>query len=196
MAKKARLGAKAQQALRNKGTFKVEGETKVISPAVIGQLEPLDRVAREKTAKWGDSLPGLVPPDLAGRFRAAYDALDDAVMADDVVGSHKIATQLMRAWDVLEKAAMDAGHRPPVGAGYAVDVDGVIVAFTQGADVGILRRERPDWIVYHFEDAARLLRHQANEIHDAAMRAFPNARVVAVRPKSALEELLDDEIPF
>ncbi len=44
----------------------------VISAGVWGQLAPLDKIAREKTAKWGDTLPSLVAPELAGRFEAAY----------------------------------------------------------------------------------------------------------------------------
>lgn len=195
MVAKKRLGAKAQEALKHKGTFRVDGETEVIPMAIIGQLEPLDRVAREKQAKWGDTLPSLVAPELAGRFRAAYDALDDAVTAKDVMAVNKIAGQLMRAWDVIERAAMDAGHLPPVAAGYAVDVEGVIVAFAISG-VEEMRKQHPDWVVYPVEDAARLLRHQHNVVFSEVYNAFPNARVVDVRQHGALEEVLDDEIPF
>ena len=70
MAKKARVNYREQKA---KGTLNEEG-TK-ISAGVWGQLRPLDEKAREKIAKWGDTLPDLVAPDLAGRFEAAYEAL-------------------------------------------------------------------------------------------------------------------------
>ena len=82
----------------------------VISAGVWGQLAPLDKIAREKTAKWGDTLPSLVAPELAGRFEAAYERLKELVEANDVVGVNKVAAQLMRAWDVLEQSAEAAGR--------------------------------------------------------------------------------------
>ena len=81
MANKTRVNYKDVKA---KGTLTDQG-TK-ISAGVWGQLRPLDEKAREKIAKWGDTLPNLVSPDLAGRFEAAYEALRERVDAEDVVG--------------------------------------------------------------------------------------------------------------
>ena len=50
--------------IASKGTFTVGERTEPIPAAVWGQLEPLDRVAREMTERWGDTLPSLVTPDL------------------------------------------------------------------------------------------------------------------------------------
>ena len=36
-------------------------------------------MAREMTERWGDTLPSLVTPELAGKFEAAYEALKQAV---------------------------------------------------------------------------------------------------------------------
>ena len=82
------------------------GEDIPIKAEVIGQLKPLDRIAREKVDKWGDTLPTFVPPEMAGRFEAAYEALGYAVEANDVMATNQIAGQLMRAWDVLEKLSL------------------------------------------------------------------------------------------
>ena len=65
--------------IASKGTFTVGERTEPIPAAVWGQLEPLDRVAREMTERWGDTLPSLVSPELAGKFEAAYEALKQAL---------------------------------------------------------------------------------------------------------------------
>jgi len=161
--------AKAKGTLADKGTK--------ISAGVWGQLRPLDEKAKEKIAKWGDTLPNLVHPDLAGRFEAAYEALHDRVMSNDVVGTNQIATQLMRAWDVLEKSAMDAGHKPLPPHAYCVEIDGDIVCFALHGWAE-LRREHPKWIVYSFEDAARIIRFDWTETFlNNAFNAFPDAKV-------------------
>ncbi len=55
--------------IASKGTFTVGERTEPIPAAVWGQLEPLDRVAREMTERWGDTLPSLVTPELAASSR-------------------------------------------------------------------------------------------------------------------------------
>ena len=60
----------------------------------VGQLKPLDRIAREKLIN-GVIRCYFVPPEMAGRFEAAYDALTDAVEANDVMTTNQIAGQLM-----------------------------------------------------------------------------------------------------
>jgi len=88
-----------------KGKFTVGERTEPIPASVWGQLEPLDRVAREMTERWGDALPSLVTPDLAGKFEAAYEALKEAIVERDVVRTNKIATQLMAGWKRMEAEA-------------------------------------------------------------------------------------------
>ena len=68
------------QKIKDRKTFDAAGEkSKAISAAVWGQLEPLDKKAREKTLIWGDTLPENVQPELAGMFRQAYQNLGEAV---------------------------------------------------------------------------------------------------------------------
>lgn len=178
--------------------FETHGDTGMISAAVWGQLQPLDRVAREKIARWGDTLPSLVPPELAGRFEAAYDALGAWVELGDVVKVSEVAGQLIRAWDVLEKAAMDAGHKPLAPEAWCVDVDGRIVCFALRGWAEI-RKANPTWIVYAFEDAARVLLHDFSEnFLNEAFSAFPNAKVTSVVRKGERVnlDLGGDDIPF
>jgi hypothetical protein len=181
--------------VKAKGTLGDEGSR--ISAGVWGQLRPLDEKAREKVERWGDTLPDLVSPELAGRFEAAYEALVEKVNADDTVAVHQIAAQLMRAWDVLEEQAEAGGHKPlPVDA-YAVDIGGRIVCFAKSGQVE-LRRQHPEWIVYGFEDAARLLCHDFSKTFvEEAFKAFPEASVSRVKRDVEVDwDLGGDEIPF
>lgn len=169
-----------------------------ISAGVWGQLRPLDEKARVKVEKWGDRLPELVSPELAGRFEAAYEALYDKVNADDVVAVNQIATQLIRAWDVLEEQAEANGHKPLPPDAYCVDAGGHITCFARSGVVE-LRKAHPEWVVYSFEDAARLLRHDWTEKFTAeAFKAFPEATVTRVERTSEPVDwdLGGDEIPF
>ena len=175
MAKKATKARVGYKDVKARGTL--NSEERRISAGVWGQLRPLDEKAKEKIARWGDTLPDLVSPDLAGRFEAAYEALRERVDADDVVGTNQIATQLMRAWDVLEKAAEDAGHKPLPPHAYCVQCEEVIVCFALHGAVE-LRKKYPSWIVYSFEDAARVLRFDWSETFlNNAFNTFPNAKV-------------------
>ena len=65
-------------------------------------------------------------PDLAGRFEAAYEALHAAVSAKDPVRVNKIATQLIKAWGVLEAEAEAAGHQPLPEHCYCVELEELV----------------------------------------------------------------------
>ena len=179
-----------------KKTFETGGDTGRISAAVWGQLEPLDRKAREMTARWGDSLPSRVSVDLSGRFNAAYAALEERVLADDVVGTRQVAEQLMRAWDALEAEAIANGHSP-LGDAYCVEMgDGRIICFAYDG-VEHIRKTHPHWVVYSYDDAARILSAQfARDFIEEAVKAFPDAKVTQYRFGSGHDDELEDAIPF
>ena len=177
-----------------------EGGGFVIKAEVVGQLKPLDRIAREKVNKWGDTLPTLVPPEMAGRFEAAYDALRDAVEDNDVMTTNQIAGQLMRAWDVLEKTAVEAGHKPPAEDCYCVELDGERIVCIASKNAHVLREKYKHWIVYSFEDVARILSNDFTaKFLEAAYDSFPKAKITTViregEDKSFNWEL-GDEIPW
>lgn len=187
--------------IKAKGTFEVGERTKPIPAGVWGQLAPLDRVAREKTSRWGDSLPELVSPDLAGRFHGAYEALGAAVEAEDVVKVSKLAGALMRAWDVLESEAMAAGHEPLPNDAYCVELEAGRVTCIALRGASELRRLHPKWAVYSFEDAARVLSANfAASFIEEAFKAFPDAKVTRVDvgewKDPRVDKDIDDEIPF
>ena len=179
-----------------KKTFETGGDTGRISAAVWGQLEPLDRKARDMTARWGDSLPSRVSPDLSGRFNAAYAALEERVLADDAVGTRQIADQLMRAWDALEAEAIERGHNP-LGNAYCVEMgDGRIICFAHDG-VEHIRKTHPHWVVYSYDDAARILSAQfARDFLEEALQTFPDAKVTRYSLGSEYDDELEDAIPF
>jgi hypothetical protein len=199
MATKQRVSAREIKAKNFAGSLSSDGgEVYKIPASIWGQLEPLDRKAREKVERWGDTLPTLVAPDLAGRFEAAYEALRKFVDEGNVVKVHEVAAQLIRAWDVLEDAAVRAGHQPLPPHAYAIELEeGQIVCVAlEGAPA--LRVKHPNWTVYSFEDAARVLRHDWTEKFMAeAFNAFPNAKVTkVVRNGEIVDWDLGDEIPW
>jgi hypothetical protein len=138
-------------------------------------------VANEKIKRWGDYLPKCVPPEMAGRFEAAYEALEAAVLDNDVVKTHEIAGQLMRAWDVLEKTAIAAGHEPLKESAWCVQMeegDVICIALHGHAE---LRQKFPHWTVYGIEDACRILRADwTASFLDKAYDSFPNAKLTKV----------------
>jgi hypothetical protein len=163
------------------GHIKPDEDALVIKAAVWGQLEPLQRVANEKIKRWGDYLPKCVPPEMAGRFEAAYEALEAAVLDNNVVKTHEIAGQLMRAWDVLEKTAIAAGHEPLKESAWCVQMeegDVICIALHGHAE---LRQKFPHWTVYGIEDACRILRADWTAAFlDKAYDSFPNAKLTKV----------------
>ena len=173
-------------------------DSKPISAGVWGQLEPLDRKAREMERKWGDSLPSLVEPELAGRFRAAYEALGKFVEEENIVATHEVAGQLIKAWDKLEQSALDAGHEPLPAHAYAVtmeDSDNVVCFAIEG--VAELRVKYPDWVVYSFEDAARIVRQEFTDTFlNDAFSSFPKAKITHIVDKGNTKQIMEDEIPW
>ena len=177
-----------------------EGGGLIIKSEVLGQLKPLDRIAREKVNKWGDTLPTFVPPEMAGRFEAAYDALTDAVEANDVMTTKQIAGQLMRAWDVLEKTALEAGHKPPAEDCYCIELDGERIVCIASKNAHVLREKYKHWIVYSFEDVARILSNDFTaKFLEAAYDSFPKAKITTVIRDGVDQSInweIGDEIPW
>ena len=173
-------------------------KSKPISAGLWGQLEPLDRKAREMERKWGDSLPSLVEPELAGRFRGAYEALGKFVEEENIVATHEVSGQLIKAGDKLEQSALDAGHKPLPAHAYAVTMDdsNKVVCFAMEG-VTELRVKYPDWIVYSFEDAARIVRQEFTDtfINDA-FTSFPKAKITHIVDKGNTIPIMEDEIPW
>lgn len=200
MAKRVRKVTKKSAKDRNRNFEALQSdEQKYISPNVWGQLSPLDKKAREMTAKWGDQLTSLVSPDLAGRFEAAYNALNVAVETNDVVRTHNIAAQLLKAWDVLEAEAIANGGKPLENA-WAVELENGLIYCFALSGAAELRARYPDWIVYDIIDAARIMRADFSATFlEKALDTFPSAKVTSVIRDGKEDvnwDLGGDEIPW
>lgn len=63
--------------------------------------------------KWGmDTLPALVSDDLATRFAAAKDALDEAIQSGDVERVRQAASRMVAGYKALDVAATKNGYQP------------------------------------------------------------------------------------
>lgn len=187
---------------RWKGKSPIDRDDKDTIPAAIwGCLEPLDKVAREKELIWGDQLPELVTPDLASRFRAAYEALGQKVEAHDLKSVQEIVPQLIVAWNMLEQNALQAGHKPLENAWCVTyqDYDGKhrCVCFAAHG-WATLAQKHPDWVVHSFENAARIIAYEYKErVFEDMYSAFPNARISHVVDHGTIKvPEYEDEIPF
>ncbi len=114
-----------------------------------------------------------------------------------VMETHKVVGQLMKAWDVLEREAISRGHNPLPPDCYCMDMKGQIVCIAR-TGVAELRKAHPEWIVYSFEDAARILCGTFSDtFYNNVFNSFPNAKVVKVIANNeSYDAELDDEIPF
>ena len=76
-------------------------------------VEDVDQVALAMERKWGiDRLRLLVPVELRARFDAQKDRLDQAI-ASNLEDHVRVQAQgMVRAWEAVDRAAVDAGNSP------------------------------------------------------------------------------------
>lgn len=166
-------------------------------------LAPLDATAREMEAKWGiGRLPEVVGEDMARKFGAAMEVLDQAIDSDDVDATAVAAGNLRKGWLALDAEATRLGARPysPEAWGFSVGQHRAAV-IRDGGSVQAMKQLDPDCAVYTLEEVGSLLAQLFRDQYPAIAEAknlFPGAvaSVVDKPPPSALAGGLDDEIPF
>ena len=175
MAKRIKKMSKQKTKDRNRNFEALQSDEQFyISPNVWGQLSPLDKKAREMTAKWGDPLTSLV-------------------------STNNSAAQLLKAWDVLEAEAIANGGKPLENA-WAVELENGIIYCFALSGAAELRARYPDWIVYDIVDAARVIRADFSATFlEKAFDTFPGAKVTSVIRDGKADvnwDLGGDEIPW
>jgi FAD/FMN-containing dehydrogenase len=166
--------------------------------AVAAALEPLDKVASETEARWGiGTLERLVAPDTAARFASARKKLDIAIDAGDWEDVSKRAAVMIRGWQALEAAAVEAGHKPlDVTRFWAHEDDnGVRLLFVQHElDMQAAVAKFPDHRVWSMSEVGRVLSAHSLEavLASKVKDQFPGATVTDIRTRQPL----NDEIPF
>lgn len=159
---------------------------------------PLDNLARHYDAVWGiDRLVTLVPPAMAERYGAAIAHLMSCYDAENPADTAAAAANCMKGLDAMNAAAIAAGHKPADPRVWQIEIDGRIYGFVEDAAfVAIAERGNPGVKIVTLRQAVNSLAITENAVVDAAVKNFPGATVTAIRPRSQLEESLDDEIPY
>jgi len=184
----------AKKAMAERGTFKVGTNTdygKPYSRAVSAAVAPFNAQLKRAQAVWGQRLLECVTPSTAALYGKLVADLDEAMIADDAQAVAGLSERLCNGLALMHRQAISSGHKPASRDLALAVVDGKTYAFVLHGDLGAIRREHPDWIVWHIEDAVHAMRGRFEELIPAAAKHFPNARVVDVR-----REIVDDEIDF
>lgn len=162
-------------------------------------LHRYDDVVSRYEAKWGvDRLPWLVGTDLRERFEQQMDKLNKAI-DDRVDVDHQVEVTL-RGIEALERAAIERGAQPLTGDYFEVAMpDGRVLAITRSSwDATKVKRENREMVVYSAEEVAILIAgfEEDAKIVPKIKDTFPGAVVESVKPRTATEEMLNDDIPF
>ena len=168
--------------------------------AIEEALKPLDRVAAEMEGKWGCArLPSLVSPELAAKFGAAAQKLDEAINHNDVEQVPHKAAVMIRGWGALDEAARAAGaSQMPENTWSLVYENKRYTVVLNRADVdGVARNEdktKPAIIVTLNELLMCYEEFRGSKTVSVLKEMFPGAEMTKIR--KVTEEELDDEIPF
>ena len=168
---------------------------------VNAALEPLDRLAREMEGRWGyRRLMSVAAPELAVKFEKAKQKLDEAIKAQDADEVAKRATVMVRGWQALEQAAVDAGHTP-LGQGIWQAKSGgktyTVVLVREDVDAPALSAADPATVVC--VDELLVCWQNRYESVGKVKVEFPGASVTDERLRTASVGRLPrrgDELPF
>ena len=190
----ARRSDAAKKAMAERGKFKPEANSdygKPYSAAVSKAVTPFNEMLQRAQRTWGQRLLECVPPSHAARYASLIADLDEAMIADDAKIVANIAGTLCKGLPIMHKAAIDAGHKPAASDVVTMVVDGVVYAFVLRGDLGLVRKQNPDWVVYHMADAVYALRGHTEALVQEAAKHFANVKISNVS-----REIVDDDIVF
>lgn len=158
---------------------------------------PFDKAMRDAERTWGiDRLPELVAPEMAAKFGRAVALLNEALDSADADKAAAAAANCVKGIAAMDAAARAAGHQPANPAFWEYDLDGFrFVLIQDAAEWPAAAAQRPGWTIYTLREVANALKAYGASVA-AVKAAFPGAQVTAVRPRTDLEEELDDIIPF
>lgn len=150
------------------------------SPAVadaIGvELVELDQLVADLELRWGVArLPGLVGPEMLGRFRDARAMFHRAVVDRDVVEVRRLAPMMCRAWKALEAEAVARGHAELAPEVWETQMpDGAIMALVRTtAEAHRIAKDRPGVEIWTMAEVARVAASQ--RLVGAIKGAWPGA---------------------
>jgi hypothetical protein len=165
--------------------------------AVGNTLAPFDRAVVEMERRWGvDKLPELVSPESAARWGSAMGKLNAAIEGDDLSELSARVGVCLRGLAALDAEAIQRGHQPVPAAVMVWEQDGKRIGVVQDLrDWPALKQTHPDLQLHSMREVFLALQHYG-EMVAGVKDKFPGAEVVAIRPKSRIGEMIDDEIPW
>jgi len=169
-----------------------------MAQAVINEeLYGLDLVRHRMVMKWGVGSSGearlveLAPQEVQQRWTAQVGKLEQAILAEDVIGVKDLIGGCLRGWALLEHTAISAGHVPYEPLFWTVMVDGaeyrVVRSNEDAAALAAYPGAGADWTCVTMEEMVRAYHVR----HTVAMGlvAKPSELVDSGKP-------MDEEIPW
>ena len=162
--------------------------------AIRAILDGLDEVAIKTDRKWGvGRLRLLVSDFLRAKFDVQKDKLDAAIETNRETFIRAQAEGMKRAWQALNRAATEDGHRPlsPEVWECVLPSTGEVVALvrTEAEAHHVCRECR----VFTLEEIGRLIEGLGDTVLEVK-RVFPGSTVTDIRKPIDWEK--GDEIPF
>jgi hypothetical protein len=165
--------------------------------AIQALLAGLDEVASSMERKWGvGRLPLLVGDLMRAKWAAQQDKLNAAIASRLEVQVKEMVEGTKRGWVALDRAAIEAGHRPrPVDEWEFVlpSTGEVCVLVRDAADVG--RIDADGRMVWSLEEVGTLIDKLPDAVK-AVKAAFSQSKVAHIRDKNEIDWSRGDELPF
>jgi hypothetical protein len=161
---------------------------------------PFDHAARAMDLKYGiDRLPDLVSVEMSQKYGKAIAALNAAIEANDPVAVAQNANNCIKGLAALDAAAEASGAPRADPTVWEYDLDGMKFAIIADERAWpALKAARPELLYFTMREVGNALKAYGltGETVATIKANFPNAQVTSIRPKSKLEEELNDSIPF
>lgn len=157
---------------------------------------PFDRAEKQMDAAWGvNQLPGLVSPDMAGKYGMSVGTLNEAIEAQDAELVEKWVGVCIRGLRAMEAQAIELGHKKITGQFVEIQIDAY--DHLPSVSIGILldpdhreaaQSRRPDLTFITPREAALAYQIKlATPMVSAVKEHFPGATITAIRPNPPVD---------
>ena len=163
---------------------------------IQAMIDGLDQVAHAMERKWGVGRLRLLVSDLlCAKFDEQKDRLDAAIASDEERYVRIHADAMRRAWQALDRAAVEAGEKPlapEVWECVLPDTGEVVSIVRDEAEAHHIARECR---VFTLAEVAKLIAG-LGEAAPEIKRRIPVAAISGIRRKPPIDWSRGDDIPF
>lgn len=186
---------------RDSRTAKKMQQIAPLEKAKAAVIEQVESVKKEYERRWGAGrLEKLVSAELAARFASAAERYRQARVGISQEELERRAEVVKRGYAALEKAAIEAGHKPaPPTVWTQLDEAGNLFVFVRDrADVAQLDPEmfegkRP--AVWTIDEVVKVMSFAGMDWTNAVKREFFGSELTRIGAPSDVR-MIDDDIPF